>query len=81
MGRALERRRHPPARGRRRAPGHRKTPRQRLEGLAVDVDVIPGDVVRVTTTGDPGLPFATASATVGDQVPAWESMTPADCGG
>ena len=58
-----------------------ETPRQRAEGLAVDVDVVPGDVVRVTTTGDPGLPLAAASATVGDQVPAWESVTPVDCGG
>jgi hypothetical protein len=82
VDRPLERRRHPPARARRRALGRRRDPAPtRAEGTAVDVDVVPGDVVRVTTTGDPDLPLAAASATVGDQVPAWESVTPVDCGG
>ncbi len=56
------------------------TPRQRAEDVDVDVDVVPGDVVRVTTTADPGLPFAAVSLMVSDAVPAWESVTPLDCG-
>jgi hypothetical protein len=56
-----------------------ETPRQRAEGLAIDVEVIPGDVVRVTTTGDPGLPLAAASLTVDGALPAWGSAIPVDC--
>jgi len=58
-----------------------ETPRQRVEGVDVDVDLAPGDVIRVTATADPGLPFAAVSLTVNGAVPAWESVTPVDCGG
>ena len=57
-----------------------ETPRQRAEDVDVEVDVVPGDVVRVTTTADPGLPFAAVSLTVSDAVPAWEAVTPLECG-
>ena len=56
-----------------------ETPHQRVEGVDVEVDVAPGDVVRVRTTSVPGLPFAAASATVGGEIPPWESVTPVDC--
>lgn len=57
-----------------------ETPRRRAEGLEVDVGVAPGDPIRVTTAGEPGLPFAAASLTVGGALPAWESVTPAGRG-
>lgn len=56
------------------------TPRERREGIAVAVDVVPGDVVRVTTTAPPGLPFARTALTVDGRLPAWEAVTPVECG-
>ncbi|HSP95633.1 MAG TPA: hypothetical protein VL049_00115 [Candidatus Dormibacteraeota bacterium] len=56
-----------------------ETPHQRAAGVEVEVDVAPGDRVRVTTHGEPGLPFAAVSLTVAGQVPAWESVSPVAC--
>ena len=56
------------------------TPRERREGAEVEIDVTPGDVVRVTTTAEPRLPFTATSLTVGDQLPAWDAVTPVECG-
>lgn len=57
-----------------------ETPRARREGVDVEIDVAPGDVVRVSTTAEPGLPFAATSLTVGDQLPAWGAVSPLECG-
>lgn len=56
-----------------------ETPRQRLEGVDVAVDLAPGDVVRVSTVADPGVPIAAAELTVDGRIPAWESVEPEDC--
>ena len=57
-----------------------ETPRERREGIRFDVDVQPGDLLRVTTAAEPRLPFAATSVTVADQIPAWTAATPVDCG-
>jgi hypothetical protein len=58
-----------------------ETPHGRGEGLDVEVDVAPGDEVRVTTTAEPGLPFAATRLTLGGRLPPWEAVTPAECDG
>jgi hypothetical protein len=56
-----------------------ETPRERREGLQVDVDVEPGDALRVSSLAQPGLPIAAVSLTVAGRVPSWESVTPLAC--
>lgn len=78
-------------RGRWRAPAARvrirdngrsltvETPRQRIEGADVTVDVAPGDLIRVAAIAGPGLPLAATSLTIDDHLPPWEAVEPAGC--